>query len=215
MADATTGWDADTRFSDFSRDKFIPLIDANFIRKMIGWDTIETEDGHAWARVDKSEQFSLELSPQTETKGYIDTANDTTRTVSYQVSQEQEIIIDGNNEVYALMYEYTMHFPVGSDAQVPNMLIMPSVTNPEVADAFLWEDAMLTPVSINTIDKKLTFTINYNGEYVRGTGAKGEESGRFEFTPLDGTKEPPADPVVQTLNETTSTKTNLKATASK
>lgn len=186
MAEAT-GWKEDIRFSDFSRDKFIPLIDANFIRELVGWPKIETKDGHAWARVNKSEQFSLELSPQTETKGYIDTANDTTRTTSYQVSQEQEIIIDGNNEVYALMYEYTMHFPVGSDAQVPNMLIMPSVTDPEVADAFLWEDAMLTPVSINTIDKKLTFTINYNGEYQRGTGSKDEETQRFVFTPAEQT----------------------------
>ena len=181
------GWDADTRFTDFSRDKFIPLIDANFIRELIGWPKIETKDGHAWARVDKSEQFALELSPQTETKGYIDTANDTTRTISYQVSQEQEIIIDGNNEVYALMYEYTMHFPIGSDAQVPNMLIMPSVTDPKVADAFLWEEAMLTPVSIDTVNKKLTFTINYNGDWERGTGSKDEETGRFVFTPAEQT----------------------------
>lgn len=197
------GWKDDIRFADFSRDKFIPLIDANFIRELVGWEKIETKDGHAWARVDKSEQFELGLSPQTETKNYIDTANDTTRTTSYQISQDQEIIIDGNNEVYALMYEYTMHFPVGSDAQVPNMLIMPSVTDPEVADAFLWEEAILTPVSINTIDKKLTFTINYNGEMKRGTGSKDEETQRFVFTPADAQVEP-----VSVLSAKTPVKTN-------
>lgn len=204
MAETTIkGWDASIRFPDFSRDKFIPAIDANAIRKFIGWDTIETSDGHAWARVDKSEQFNIELSPNTETKGYIDTANDTERMVSYQVSQEQEIIIDGNNEVYALMYEYTMHFPVGSDAIVPNLLLAPSVVDPDVVDAFLWNEAILTPVSINTIDKKLTFNISYNGAFERGTGAKDETTGRFLFTPSGDEKPdtPPAEePEVQTLS---------------
>ena len=203
---AETGWKSETRFPDFSRDKFIPAIDANAIRRLIGWEEIKTADGHAWARVDKSEQFNIELSPNTETKGYIDTANDTERMVSYQVSQEQEIIIDGNNEVYALMYEYTMHFPVGSDAIVPNILLAPSVVDPDVVDAFMWEDAILTPVSLNTIDKKLTFNIAYNGTMKRGTGAKDADTGRFLFQAKDSAKPPATEDdseEVQTLSAKT------------
>lgn len=171
--------DSATRFSDFSRDRFIPLIDANAIRRLVGMDTID--EGHAWARVDKSEVFDFAFNPQENTKGYIDTANDSTFVEKYQPQMDQEIIVDGNNEVYSLMYEYSMHFPTGSDAEIPCAVIMPSVKDDSVADAFLWEQAILSPSNINTIDKKLTFSMKFNGEMKRGTGAKNAETGRFEI----------------------------------
>lgn len=204
MADATTptGWSADINFPAFSRDKFIIALNANRIRKLVGWDTIGDADDYVWARVDKSEQYALELSPQTETKAYIDTKIDTTNTTSYQISMNQEIIVDGNNEMYALMYEYTMKHPVGSDALVEALMIMPSVTDPDVNDAFLYKEAMLTPQNLNpATDKKLTFLINFNGEQTRGTGAKDETTGRFKFTELGST------PEVQTFSLNNTTKT--------
>lgn len=190
MADTTT-----TRFPDFSRDKFVPCIDGNKIRRLIG----QTEEGtgYAWARVDKSEVFDLALNPQEVTKAYIETANDETSINSYQPQLDQEIVIDGNNEVYSLMYEFFMHMPTGSDAEVPCMLIMPSVTDPDVADAYVWDKAILSPSNLNTVDKKLTFSMKLNGAMKRGTGEKGT-SGRFEFTETTengggGVLNPPAE----------------------
>lgn len=178
--------DSATRFPDFSRDKFIPIIDANTIRRFIGWDT--EGDGFAWARVDKSEVFELALNPEENTKGYIDTANDSTFVEKYSTQMDQEIVVDGNNEVYALMYEFMMHFPTGSDAEVPCALIMPSVKDPSnAADAFLWKNAILSPSTLNTVDKKLSFAMKFNGAMERGTGALNTETGRFEITiPTDG-----------------------------
>lgn len=181
--------DPTVQFPGFNRSQMIPLIDGNTIRQRIGWEPVG--EGFSWARVDKSEVFEFATNPQTETKAYIDTANDYTYVKSYQAAMEQEIIIDPNNEVYGLMYEYTMLFPTGSDAEVPCMMIFPSVKDPAVSDAFLWKTAMLTTGAISSPDGKLTFTINFNGEMERGTGAKSAESGKFEFTPLPATPAAP------------------------
>lgn len=167
-------------FQDFSRNLFVPLIEANAIRNITGFGTpTETDD---WVRVDKSETFELGFNPQTVTKAYIDTKNDETSIGSYQTSMEQEIIIDGNNPLYALMYEFSMAFPTGSEAKIPCALIMPSVRKSGEADAFIWRETMLAPGTINTIDKKLTFTMNLNGEMTRGIGTKDDTTGKFTIT---------------------------------
>ncbi len=212
MADATpTG-----RFADFSRDRFVPLIDGNTIRRLVGMTT--EGDDFAWARVDKSEIFELAFNPEENTRGYIDTPNDATFVEKYGLQMDQEIVIDGNNETYSLMYEYAMHFPTGSDAEVPCALIMPNVKDPAgAADAFLWRQAILSPSGINTIDKKLTFSMKFNGAMERGTGAKNETTGRFEITiptaaggtPEGGGEQPAA------LSEEASVLSGKKSTLSK
>lgn len=190
MADATPT----TRFADFSRDRFVPLIDGNTIRRLVGMTP--EGDSFAWARVDKSEVFELAFNPEENTRGYIDTPNDATFVEKYGLQMDQEIVIDGNNETYSLMYEYAMHFPTGSDAEVPCALIMPNVKDPAgSADAFLWRQAILSPAGINTIDKKLTFSMKFNGAMERGTGAKNETTGRFEITiPTAGSETPGGTP---------------------
>lgn len=174
MAEAAEG----TRFGAFSRDKFIPTFDANAIRKVIGWTP--TEEEFDWVRIDKSEVYEYTLNPQTSTRAYIDTANDENMLDSYQKSMEQEIVIDGNNKAYQLLYEYMMAEPVGSDAVVPLMQIMPSVEDPAKADAWLYREGQLVPATLNTVDKKLTFTMNFNGKVERGYGEN--KDGKFTYT---------------------------------
>lgn len=168
----------ETTFPDFNRSDFIPIIDMNTIKRLLG---IETDDGFAWCRVDKSEQYDFAPNAQTETKKYIDSKNDYTYISSYNPSMEQEIIIDGNNECYSLMHEYKIKFPTGADAEVPCALIEPSTMQVGVADALVWEKAMLVPGNTNSVDKKMSFTMNFNGDMRRGTGAKNAETGRFEI----------------------------------
>lgn len=166
-------------FRDFSRDKFIPLFDANKIRALTGFG--EVTEGLDLTRIDKSTVFEFGFNPQTETYGFIDSPNDETNLVSYQLSMEQEIVIDGNNPAYALLYEYSMAMPTGSDAEVPMVIVAPSVKDPTIMDAFMWEKGMLAPGAINTVDKKLTFTMNFNGEMQRGTATI--SNGKVTFVP--------------------------------
>lgn len=166
-------------FPAFDRSMFIPFLEMNKIRKLTGFGT--ATDGDDWGRIGKSEVFDLAFNPQTETKGYIENKNDQTTLTSYQVSQEQEIVIDGNDQIYALMYEFAMMFPVGSDAEVPVLLAAPSVRTPGDIDGFLWRDALISLSNLNSVDKKLTFTLNLNGDVERGIITKGDD-GKFTFT---------------------------------
>lgn len=175
---------ADT-FPAFDRSMFIPLIDLNKIYKLTGFKTAGT--GYDFGRIDKSEVFELQFNPQTETKAYIVNKNDETSIKSYQTSMEQEIVIDGNNPIYAAMYEFAMKFPVGSDAEIPTLLCAPSVREAGKIDGYLWKNALITITSLNAVDKKLGFTLNLNGDCERGTVTK-DEDGKFEFTPEDSTE---------------------------
>lgn len=195
------------RFPAFSREDMIPLIDMNAIKRFLG---VETDgDGHAWTRVDKSEIDEITFDAQTETKKYIDTKNDYTYINSYNMSEPQEIITDGNNECYSLLYEYSMHRPTGSDAEVPCMQLFPSVMEPGKADAFLFENAMLVPGTINFVDKKLTFTMQFNGDMQRGIGEKDETTGRFKYTEVTDEDK---DDQVETLSAKSVTTTAKKST---
>lgn len=172
---------ADTQtFPAFDRSMFIPLLDLNKIVQLTGFGTANGT-GHYWGRIDKSEIYELQFNPQTETKAYIVSKNDETAITSYQTAMDQEIVIDGNNPIYANMYELAMKFPVGTDAEVPVLLCSPSVRVPGAIDGFLWEHALITFNSINAVDKKLSFTLNLNGDSVRGTVEK-KDDGTFEFT---------------------------------
>lgn len=164
-------------FPAFDRSMFVPLIEANVIKKLTGYGTVGTGDD--WTRIDKSTVFDLAFNPNTETKSYIDNKNDINELTSYTPSMEQEIVIDGNNPLYALMYEFAMAFPVGSDAEIPTMLVMPSVRTKDVMDAFVWRKALVTLNNLNTVDKKISFTLNLNGDMERGTATVTD--GKFTY----------------------------------
>lgn len=145
-----------------TRDKFIPLIDRN---KLTGSEI----EGFDWTRVDKSTIFALALNPQEETYSYIDSANDTTVVNSYQPELPQEIVLDTSNKLYAAMFDFCMRMPLGSDAVVPCLLVAPDTSTGDATLGFLWENAIVSPQEINTVDGKLTFTMKLNGTVKRGT----------------------------------------------
>lgn len=155
-----------------TRNLFIPLIDKN---KLTG----TTSESYAWVRVDKSTVFELSFNPQEETFGYIDAANDSTEVTSYQPELPQEIILDNENALYAAMFDFCMSLPVGSDAVVPCLLVMPDTSTGEATKGYLWKEATISPQSLNSVDGKLSFTMKLNGELTRGTVAA--SNGSFTF----------------------------------
>lgn len=152
---------------NLTRDLYIPLIDANAIRKAIGEDIVGT--GNDWVRIDKSTIFELSFNPQEETQGYIDTANDTTYVKSYQPELPQEIILDNSNELYKLMHPFCMKMPTGSSAEVPTLLVMPDMSTGKATAGYKWDKSIVSPGSLNTVDGKLSFTLKLNGKIDNGT----------------------------------------------
>lgn len=156
-----------------TRDLYIPLIDKN---KLTG----AAAEGYDWTRVDKSTVFALAFNPQEETFGYINAPNDTTEVTSYQPELPQEIVLDNENPLYNAMFEFCMRMPIGSSAVVPCLLVMPDTTTGAATKGYLWEEAIISPQELNSVDGKLTFTMKLNGNKVDGTVAAAE--GVFTFT---------------------------------
>lgn len=155
-----------------TRDLFIPLIDLN---KLTG----ASATGYDWARIDKSTIFELSFNPQEETYGYIDSANDATQVNSYQPELPQEIVLDSSNAIYSAMFDFAMKMPLGSDAVVPCLLVMPD-ENGKAVRGFLWSEAIVSPQTLNTVDGILSFTLKLNGAVTEGTVSS--DGGEFTFT---------------------------------
>lgn len=157
--------------ANLTRNLFIPLVDA----------TLGAEKGtYNWTRIDKSTIFELSFNPTEETAGYIDTANDSTYIKSYAPELPQEIVLDNDNPLYKVMFPFMMSMPTGSSANVPCMLVVPNIATGAATDAFVWDDAIVSPQTINTIDGKLTFTLKLNGDPKQGTVTN--TNGTFTFT---------------------------------
>ena len=155
-----------------TRDLFIPLIDRN---KLTG----ASAEGHDWVRVDKSTIFALAFNPQEETFSYINAPNDSTEVTSYQPELPQEIVLDSANPRYVAMHDFAMKMPVGSDAEVPCLLVMPDASTGEATKGYLWEHAIISMQELNSVDGKLTFTMKLNG--VKKDGTVTASDGTFVF----------------------------------
>lgn len=163
---------------ELTRNLFIPYIDTS-------------QKGAAaatWVRVDKSDAFELSFNPQTDTKSYIDSKNDTTVISSYQAELPLNIVVDNSNDAYNFVIEFAKKFPVGNDAVVPIMILIPqkgmdsaTVTDTTVFDALVWESAIMQLDTLNSTDGNISFGMELNGDAIVGT-ASGVKSGTVEFT---------------------------------
>lgn len=153
--------------ANLTRNLFIPYVDANTLRRATGEQ--EVGEGHDFVQIDKSTIFELSFNPQETTSGYIDEANDTTYVTSYQPELPQEIILDSSNPLYRVMFPFCMNMPTGGDAVVPVLLRTPNLDTDKPTDGMLWENAIVSPSALNTVDGLLTFSLKLNGDAKRGT----------------------------------------------
>lgn len=153
-----------------TRDLFVPFIDTN-----------KSTDGagYQWVPIDLSTVFELSYNPQTETYSYICDANDSTEITSYQVAMDQEIALESENKLYKFMFDFMRSMPVGSAAKVPVMITYPNKETGKTTEADVWDDAVISPGVLNTVDGKLTFTLQLNGAPKKGTVTISEGTATF------------------------------------
>lgn len=166
---------------NLTRDLYAPFLDANTIRKAIGKEP--EGEGYDWVRIDKSTIFALAFNPQEETSGYIDTANDTTYVKSYQPELPEEIILDNDNPLYALLHDFCLAMPTGSNAEVPLLLVMPDMATGKPTVGRLWQHNIVSPGELNTVDGKLSFSNKMNGDVTVGTADI--TGGKVTFNPAE------------------------------
>lgn len=144
---------------------------------------------YKWERVRKSTIGTVSVNAQEETFGYIDSPNDTTEVTSYQPNVELESIPESTDKIYAFMQSYMMEFPLGKDTQVPFLMKMPIIEengdiNATKTNAYIWDEAVISNLQLDTPGQLVTWTNNLNGNVKRGTMPKttGDPEADFTFT---------------------------------
>ena len=140
-----------------TRNLFVPCI-----------DTSRGSGNPVYKPIDLSTIFELGWNPTEETYGYICDANDTTETTGYAPELPQEIALESTNAIYQFVDELFWEFPVGSDAEVPVLIVRPD-SNGAPTVGMLWEKASISPTALNTVDGKYTYSLKLNGDPVSGT----------------------------------------------
>jgi hypothetical protein len=153
-----------------TKDKFIPFIDVSGTINKEEWVPV-------WKRVDYSTIFSLNPNPQTTETDYICYEAAITTTDSYKPELPQEIAIYEGNPVYDFMFEKFYNLEVGPGMNLPVLMCFGG----SAKKAWQLKDATVTLGELNTVDGKLSFTLNMGGAIDRGTYAVTE--GVPTFTP--------------------------------
>ena len=91
----------------------------------------------------------------------------------------QEIVLDIGNPLYVAMHDFCMSMPIGSDAEVPCLLVMPDSSTGEATKGYLWERAVISAGELNSVDGKLTFSMKLSG--VKKNGTVTASGGTFVF----------------------------------
>ena len=148
------------------KTEFIPFLDVS------GTET------SSWKRVDLSTIFSLNFNPTTETQDYISTETPVEEVTGYNPELEQEIAIYEGNPIYDFLFELFYDLPVGSDVIVPALLCFGG------SGKKAWKSNVTIVLGeLNTVDGKLTFTMNFGGDIDRGTYSIAD--GTPTFTPAN------------------------------
>lgn len=128
-------------------------------------DTSKGSGTPTWKRIDKSTIFALNPNPQTETNDYICYETPVTDVDHYEPELPQEIVMNEGNPMYDFIYSQFYDLPVGEEAKVPCLICFPGTGK----QAWKIDDTVLVLGEMNTVDRKISFTLNLGGDITRGT----------------------------------------------
>lgn len=120
---------------------------------------------YTWTRIDKSTKFTLNPNPQTEKMDYICWDAPKTEVDHYEPELPQEIRMAEENPMYDFIFDKFWHLPVGDACVVPCLICFPGSDK----NAWLVKEATLVLGEMDTIGKKISFTINLGGDITLGT----------------------------------------------
>ena len=122
----------------------------------------------SWARIDKSTIFSLNPGAQTEQQDYICYEMPVTEVDHYEPELPQEIVMNAGNPMYDFIFEKFYNLPTGEDAKVPCLICFPPDASSN-KKAWKIDECTLVLGEMNTVDRKISFTLNLGGDIALGT----------------------------------------------
>lgn len=153
-----------------TKDQYIPFLD---VAQSMDYSECE------WARIDKSTICELAMNEQTEEYDYICYKSPVTEVESNKPSMEQEIRTEEGNKVHDFIAKNFQSMPIGEQCKTPFLFLFGGTG--KVA----WRGiCTLTNKTLNTVDKKYSFTMEMGGDIEKGTYEIAE--GVPTFTPPAG-----------------------------
>lgn len=171
----------------------MPTVSETMLRKHMCIPFLDINKGSgtvSWKRIDKSTIFSLNPNPQTETLDYICYESPVTEVDHYEPELPQEIVMNAGNPMYEFIAGMFYNLPVGSEAKVPCLICFPP-NGDNAQKAWKIDDCTLVLGEMNTVDRKISFTLHLGGNITKGYYAI------TEGVPTFTTTEPAAEPAAQ------------------
>ena len=122
----------------------------------------------SWKRIDKSTIFALNPNPQTEEYDYICYETPVTEVDHYAPELPQEIVMNAGNDMYEFVFGMFYDLPTGEAAKVPCLICFPPDGEGN-QKAWKIDDCTLELGEMNTVDRKISFTLKLGGDITRGT----------------------------------------------
>lgn len=142
-----------------TKNQFIPFIDVSgTVNSGSSWTP-------SWKRIDYSTIFSLNPNPQTNSRDYISMEAPVEEIESYKPELPQEIALYEGNPVYDFMFEKFYGLALGAEMRVPVLICFGGSEK----KAWQVKEATVTLGELNTVDGKLSFTLNLGGTIDKGT----------------------------------------------
>lgn len=122
-----------------------------------------------WARIGKSTIFDLVLNAETETLDFIEDENPTDLLKKYKPTLSQELKTMQGDKAFDALFDMLYTLPVGEAAIRKVLLVFPKAGT--TTGTFLaWQvDSTVVLSNFNTVDEKILFNLNFNGNIERGT----------------------------------------------
>ena len=119
----------------------------------------------SWKRVELSTIFALNPNPQTETLDFIAYEAPVEEITKYQPELPLECATYEGDSAFDFLYELYKSLPVGSAAYVPTLICFGGTGK----DAWQIKKTTIVFGELNTVDRKLNFTLKFGGDIEKGT----------------------------------------------
>lgn len=129
------------------------------------------DDEGEFLRIGKSTIFALSLNANVVTQDFIEDEAPTDEVSYYKPTLPQELAAYKGDPAFDFIYDMFYNLPTGTGVQKTLLIVFDGNIGTEAALKFNAWQANVTVVlkDFNTVDEKITFDLNFNGNIERGT----------------------------------------------
>ncbi len=129
------------------------------------------DDSGEFLRIGKSTIFALALNANVVTQDFIEDEAPTDEVTYYKPTLPQELAAYKGDPAFDFIYDMFYKLPTGTEVQKTVLIVFAGDIGTEAAPKFnAWQtNATVVLKEFNTVDEKITFDLNFNGNIERGT----------------------------------------------